>query len=63
MRDKIRDGTDPKGERHPRAKLTQDDVDEIRIMRGFGFTHKELGRMYGVSRSNISQILRGESWI
>ncbi len=52
----------PKGQEHGRAKLTEDDVREIRIFREFGFTYRELGEMYGVHLSMIAYILSKKNW-
>ncbi len=47
------------GERHPNAKLTQQQVDEIRASR---MGPSELGRLYGVSKATISLIRSGKLW-
>jgi hypothetical protein len=53
----------PRGENSPVAKLTERDVRLIIYQGRTGlFTHEELGKIYGVNRSLISQILRGELW-
>jgi len=51
-----------KGEKHGRSKLTNDDVHEIRILRGFDFTYKELAKMYSVTFASIGRILNKRSW-
>jgi hypothetical protein len=50
------------GTRNPSAKLTEDDVREIRILNGFGFAQKELGKMYDVSASTIGFIINYKRW-
>ena len=64
MQDKVRDGTgnQPKGELHKNSKLTQDAIKEIRILRGFGFTLKEMGKIYAVSDNTIRDMLVGNTW-
>jgi hypothetical protein len=57
--DKERDGTDLKGERHPRSKLTDTYVQEIRQSVK---TVNELSIQYGMSRSHIAAIKNGNSW-
>ena len=52
-----------KGVAHPSAKLSEDDVREIR--RKFdagGYTFASLGRQYGVAYQGIRQIVRRRTW-
>jgi len=49
------------GEKAGMSKLTIADVREIRKLEGL-FTHKKIAANYGVSRSNIGQILSGKTW-
>lgn len=51
-----------KGEKHPRARLTQEDVDKIRSLVNQGFTQKSVAALFGVSKSCISSIIRGKAW-
>lgn len=53
-------GRGPIGETHHKAKLTTDDVKEIRQSKALG---KELAQRYGVSQTVISNIRLGKSWI
>jgi hypothetical protein len=48
------------GERHGWARLTEEDVRAIR--RKSGARQLDLARLYGVSRSTVSSVLRGETW-
>jgi len=51
------------GERNGRAKLTEDQVREIRQLYGAGgWTFAGLGRQYGVAYQIISAIVRRTSW-
>ncbi len=59
--DKLEHGTHNRGERNEQHKLTEDEVRHIRRLRG-SRTHKEIADMFGVTRSNVSAILRGQSW-
>lgn len=53
----------PRGERHGNAKLTSEQVEEIRrIYAGGGVTQKEIGKMFGMSNQEISNIIRGAYW-
>lgn len=52
-----------RGERNPACKLTAAQVLEIRhLAASSGLLLREIGAMYGVSRSNIGAILRRRSW-
>lgn len=57
--DRLRDGTHNRGERHPFAKLTAEDVQAIRISPE---RVADLAIRYGVNRSAIYQLRRGERW-
>ena len=61
MQDRAKDGTQPRpfGELQGSSKLTQEDVASIR---GSKKRQKELAKEYGVSRSQISRIVRRERW-
>lgn len=53
---------DNKGEKHPGAKLTQENVDEIRLLVSQGATQKLVAALFDVSTSRISSIIRGKAW-
>jgi DNA invertase Pin-like site-specific DNA recombinase len=51
------------GIRTPRARLTEDEVREIRrSYANGGVSMRELGEEYGVTRTNIWRIVRRVSW-
>lgn len=53
----------PRGEGHTRAKLTEDQVVEIRQAYYSGAkSSKELAEQYGLSRSAMGSLLTGKSW-
>ena len=61
--DRIKHGTDPKGERNPSAKLTWEQVREIRskyIPRRY--TYRMLGAEYGVNKRTIELIINNKLW-
>ena len=62
MRDKVERNRQAKGEKNGSAKLTEDIVREIRILRGFDFTTAELSNTYKVNKSTILRILSREKW-
>jgi len=51
-----------KGERAPKAKLTAEQVLEIRRLRAEGWTQQRLADKFGIAQANISALLRGKSW-
>jgi hypothetical protein len=53
--------TDLKGTKHPKCKLSEEQVLEIREI-GFSQTRMSLSKKYGVSRTNILGIIRGRFW-
>lgn len=59
MRDKTGHGTQMLGENHHKAKLTEDDVREIRAANA---TTRALARVYGVSQVTIHHIRTRKLW-
>lgn len=53
--------TDVRGERNPRAKLSADQVAEIRRLSG-EVGQRRLALMFGVSRSTIQWVQKGRNW-
>jgi hypothetical protein len=60
--DRVRDGTDNRGERQGRAKLTWPAVAEIRRRAAAGEPKMHLAKEFGVSASNIRSIVSGDTW-
>ncbi len=52
----------PRGENTITAKLTESDVRQIRELSKAGKSQRDIGRQFGVTQENISQIVRGKSW-
>ena len=50
------------GERHPRARLTRDDVARLRALYAAGARATTLAAMYAVSVGHVRKIARGERW-
>lgn len=50
------------GEKNPKAKLTEDDVQKIRIDLKNGVSQKVIGLNFGVTNSNISMIAKNQIW-
>lgn len=61
--DRLRDGTHPRGEGNPKAKLTADDVRAIRAeyARG-GVSLRDLGARYGIYFTTVGAIVRRQKW-
>lgn len=68
MLDKQRHGTHQIGERHPRAKLTEADVREIRASYVFGWSHqrreanRRLASKFGLTLRYLWCVATGRSW-
>jgi hypothetical protein len=61
--DSIRNGRQPRGEKSPRAKLTEDQVREIRHRASNeGISGKMLASQYGMGHSTVLGIVNGQSW-
>lgn len=50
------------GSNHPSAKLNEKAILRIRGLDQQGFDLRQIGKIFGVSKSTISRIVRGESW-
>lgn len=50
------------GENHPKAKLNNKEVKEIRSLIKDGIMLRDIAKAYGVSQNTISSINRGASW-
>ncbi|QWY83309.1 HNH endonuclease protein [Rhizobium phage RHph_X2_25] len=59
--DRYEHGTMILGEDHHKAKLTTEQVNEIRAI-GRSMTQRDLAKLYGVCKSTIGYIIRGEHW-
>jgi hypothetical protein len=64
MADKVAKGRQSfaRGIRHGRAKLTEDDVIDIRTVRALGGGRADIARAYGVSEVHISGIVARNRW-
>ena len=52
-----------RGEAHPKAKLTNNQVLEIRKLGAAGFSHKLIARNFKISTWNVVEILERKTWI
>jgi hypothetical protein len=60
--DSVAKGRAQKGSRNGRAKLTEEQVLEMRAMRKSGALLYEIADTFGVRRSHVSEIVRGIVW-
>ena len=60
--DRERHGRTARGIRQPQAKLTDDNVREIRRRLADGETHKAIAATFGVSYGKIGHIASGRNW-
>jgi hypothetical protein len=51
-----------KGNRNGRAILTAEDIAEMRVLRGLGWTWPRLGGRFGVARTTAQAALSGQNW-
>jgi len=51
-----------RGERNPRAKLTESDVRLIRTLGAHGLTQRAIAAKFEVSKRAIEAVLTGQSW-
>jgi hypothetical protein len=54
--------TRARGERHGRAKLTADQIEELRGLRAIGATKYGLAKRYRISRRQVGRILNLDHW-
>jgi len=52
----------PRGVNHPKAKLTEEQVREIRILSANGKTQRHLAKVYGVGKNAIQCIIENKTW-
>ena len=50
------------GERHPSAKLSEDDVRAIHHLHADGWTNSMIAKRFGIDSSYVSQITSGKKW-
>lgn len=60
--DKVAKNRQDKGDKHGRAKLTKDDVLEIRRRAASGEKHTDLANRFGVHYGHISALVRKRFW-
>jgi predicted XRE-type DNA-binding protein len=61
LRDMVQKGRSRTGERHHNARLSEDQVNEIRRRAG-SLSQRAMAAMYGISQGQISDIICGKRW-
>lgn len=59
--DKVVHGTATIGENNGNSKLTREQVEKIKTLKG-KFSHRALAKMFNVGKSTIGDILQGKKW-
>jgi IS30 family transposase len=54
--------TSVRGQSHPRAKLSEQDVREIKALAKVNASTSKIASIYGVSQPTVSQIKTGRIW-
>jgi predicted DNA-binding protein (UPF0251 family) len=52
----------PPGADHPQAKLTDDDVRAIRVLRAQGAKRADLSKQFGVSERTVAAVVNRSRW-
>jgi DNA-binding NarL/FixJ family response regulator len=63
MKDMVKKKRSTIGENHPKAKLTNQQVLEIRKLADEGISRKEIAKQFNVSTKYIAPIIRQDKWI
>lgn len=62
MKDMASKGRSTAGERHPKAKLTEADVREIRHLCGGGMPQRRVAAQFGLCQQHVSELAAGKVW-
>ncbi len=62
MKDRSKTNQHTRGNNHPMAILTENDVVEIRKLLRRGTTHRNISKQFGVERMTITHISVGDTW-
>lgn len=60
--DAVKKGRSLKGIRNPSVKITEESIDVIRYLKAIGVRGEDIGKLFGVSGTNINSIYRGKLW-
>lgn len=62
QQDRFSHGRGGCGEQHSQAKLTEDDVRDIRRRLAMGEKQKDIGAIYGITQSSVSFVKSNRNW-
>lgn len=60
--DKIRDGTDNRGEKNPQSKLTRKDIADVLSMSEAGHVQRVIASKFQIAQQTVSEIVTGKIW-
>lgn len=63
VRDKVERGRHPRGEAHSSAKLTKDEMLQIRGLASSGLNQTYIGSLYDIAQQTVSDINCGRRWV
>lgn len=61
--DMVSRGRSGAGGRNSRAKLTAEQVQQIKVLVSSGKLHREVAELFGVARNTVSRIVGGTRWL
>jgi hypothetical protein len=61
--DAKRNNRSPRGENHGRAKVSREDVEQIRLLHKQGVSQLELAGRYNIGSSAVSNIVNRKTWV
>ena len=56
-------GRQARGERHGRAKLTEEDLPEIRRQVAAGSSQRKVAKKFNIAQITVSRVVRRETWV
>lgn len=63
MKDMVRHGNSTRGEKHPMAKLTELQVQEIRMLAHLGeMSYNDIAKRFGIKLGGVSNIVYNKTW-
>jgi hypothetical protein len=62
IQDSVKAGRMASGERNGRAKLTLENVEEIKQLRQQGWSQQKIGQKFNLHHTTVGSLLRGKTW-